>query len=96
MIYSYTQISQYLACPRSYRHRYLDGWREKDTRANLLFGRVFEKALAALSLRHDTPAFLFPPSPLAYSAGLQSFAASRLMKCAHGAIPLKQRLWRLT
>jgi hypothetical protein len=30
MIYSYTQISQYLRCPRSYRHRYLDGWKEKD------------------------------------------------------------------
>src|SRR4029077_14462648 len=26
-----TQISQYLSCPRRYRHRYLDGWREKDT-----------------------------------------------------------------
>ena len=26
MNYSYTQISQYLTCPRRYRHRYLDGW----------------------------------------------------------------------
>ena len=25
MVYSYTQISQYLRCPRSYRYRYLDG-----------------------------------------------------------------------
>src|SRR5215831_15610251 len=33
MTYSYTQISQYLTCPRRYRHRYLDGWKEKDTRA---------------------------------------------------------------
>jgi hypothetical protein len=32
MTYSYTQISQYLTCPRRYRHRYLDGWKEKDTR----------------------------------------------------------------
>ncbi len=32
MTYSYTQISQYLRCPRSYRYRYLDGWREKDSR----------------------------------------------------------------
>jgi hypothetical protein len=31
MNYSYTQISQYLTCPRRYRHRYLDGWQEKDT-----------------------------------------------------------------
>ena len=28
MVYSYTQISQYLTCPRRYRHRYLDGWQE--------------------------------------------------------------------
>jgi len=26
MNYSYTQISQYLSCPRRYRHRYLDGF----------------------------------------------------------------------
>ena len=42
MTYSYTQISQYLTCPRRYRHRYLDGWKEKDTRAAMLFGRAFE------------------------------------------------------
>ena len=48
MIYSYTQISQYLRCPRSYRYRYLDGWREKDTRAAMVFGRCFEKALECL------------------------------------------------
>src|SRR5713101_5660596 len=58
MIYSYTQISQYLACPRRYRHRYLDGWREKDTRAAMLFGRAFESALAALFQREDAPAVL--------------------------------------
>jgi len=73
MTYSYTQISRYLTCPRSYRHRYLDGWREKDTRANMLFGRVFEKALAALFLRQDPGAVLFREwsahqnSPLNYS-----------------------------
>ncbi len=44
MTYSYTQISQYLTCPRRYRHRYLDGWQEKDTRAAMLFGRCFEQA----------------------------------------------------
>ena len=48
MTYSYTQISQYLTCPRRYRHRYLDGWKEKDTRAAMLFGRAFERALGAL------------------------------------------------
>jgi hypothetical protein len=59
MTYSYTQISQYLTCPRRYRHRYLDGWKEKDIRANMLFGRVFEQALAALFLRQDPGAVLF-------------------------------------
>jgi len=59
MIYSYTQISQYLSCPRRYRHRYLEGWREKDTRAPMLFGRAFEKALGALFLRQDPGAVLF-------------------------------------
>jgi hypothetical protein len=59
MTYSYTQISCYLTCPRSYRHKYVDGWRERDNRANMLFGRVFEKALAALFLRQDPGAVLF-------------------------------------
>jgi CRISPR/Cas system-associated exonuclease Cas4 (RecB family) len=59
MIYSYTQISQYLTCPRRYRHRYLDGWREKDTRAAMLFGRAFESALAAFFRREDSAAVLF-------------------------------------
>ena len=58
MTYSYTQISQYLACPRRYRHRYLDGWQEKDTRAAMLFGRAFEQALAALFRREDAAAVL--------------------------------------
>jgi len=59
MNYSYTQISQYLSCPRRYRHRYLDGWKEKDTRAAMLFGRAFERALAALFRREDPGAVLF-------------------------------------
>lgn len=59
MTYSYTQISQYLRCPRSYRYRYLDGWREKETRAALVFGRCFEKALAAYFQRQDSSAALF-------------------------------------
>ena len=59
MTYRYTQISQYLRCPRAYRHRYLDGWREKDSRAALLFGRCFEKALTAYFVRQDSTAALF-------------------------------------
>ena len=59
MTYSYTQISQYLACPRRYKHRYLDGWKEKDTRAAMLFGRAFEDALGAYFRREDAAAALF-------------------------------------
>jgi hypothetical protein len=59
MIYSHTQIAQYLRCPRSYRHRYLDGWREKETRAAMMFGRCFEKSLAAYFQENDCTAALF-------------------------------------
>ena len=59
MTYSYTQISQYLSCPRRYKHRYLDGWREKDTRAAMLFGRAFEQAVAAYFQRQDAAAVLY-------------------------------------
>jgi hypothetical protein len=75
MTYSFTQISQYLSCPRRYRHRYLDGWKEKDTRAAMLFGRAFEQALSAYFRREDSAAALFQEwalhknSPLEYSNG---------------------------
>ena len=59
MTYSYTQISQYLSCPRRYKHRYLDGWKEKDTRAAMLFGRAFEHAVAAYFQRQDAAAVLY-------------------------------------
>src|SRR6266702_3495408 len=59
MVYSYTQISQYLRCPRSYRYRYLDGWREKETRAAMVFGRCFEEALGAYFCQEDSAAALF-------------------------------------
>src|ERR1700737_2806070 len=59
MTYSYTQISQYLGCPRRYKHRYLDGWKEKDTRAAMLFGRAFEQAVAAYFRREDATAALY-------------------------------------
>jgi len=59
MVFSHTQISQYLRCPRSYRYRYLDGWREKDTRAAMVFGRCFETALGAYFQGEDCAAVLF-------------------------------------
>jgi hypothetical protein len=73
VLYSYSQISQYLSCPRRYRHRYLDGWMEKDTRAAMLFGRAFEKALDAYFLRQDSAAIFYQEwaahreQPLTYS-----------------------------
>ncbi len=71
MTYSYTQISQYLTCPRRYRHRYLDGWQEKDTRAAMLFGRAFEQALGAYFLRQDPAAVLFREWSACQNLGLQ-------------------------
>jgi hypothetical protein len=59
MILSHTQLGSYLRCPRSYRYHYLDGWREKETRAAMVFGRCFEKALAALFLQEDPSATFF-------------------------------------
>jgi hypothetical protein len=59
MTYSYTQISQYLTCPRRYRHSYLDGWKQKDMRAAMLFGRAFELALGAYFRTEDPGAALF-------------------------------------
>ena len=75
MTYSYTQLASYLRCPRSYRYRYLDGWREKETRAALAFGRCFEKALAAYFSGEDCSATLFKEwgafrdAPFAYKKG---------------------------
>jgi hypothetical protein len=59
MVFSQSQITHYLRCPRSYRYRYLDGWREKETRAAMIFGRCFEKSLASLFLGQDCGATLF-------------------------------------
>jgi PD-(D/E)XK nuclease superfamily len=59
VIFSHTQIGDYLRCPRNYRYRYLDGWREKGTRAGMVFGRRFEKAFAALLRQEDCSVTLF-------------------------------------
>jgi hypothetical protein len=59
VVFSYTQIAQYLRCPRSYRYRYLDGWREKESRASMVFGRCFENALGAYFRGGDCAAVLF-------------------------------------
>jgi hypothetical protein len=71
MTYSYTQLSHYLTCPRRYRYRYLDGWQERDTRAAMLFGKAFEKALGALFLREDPGETLFREWSACQNLGLQ-------------------------
>lgn len=78
MIYSFTQVAHYLRCPRSYPHRYLDGWREKETRAAMIFGRCFEKALESSFKDEDCGATLFRElsafrdAPLEYKKGEES------------------------
>jgi PD-(D/E)XK nuclease superfamily len=75
MIYSFTQISQYLRCPRSYRYRYQDGCREKETRVGMVFGRRFEAALGAYFRGEDCGAALltewgaYRETPLEYKKG---------------------------
>src|SRR5438067_10854446 len=75
MTYSFTQLSHYLACPRRYRYKYLDGWQEKDSRAAMLFGRSFEQALAAYFRWEDAAVAFFQEwsayrdSHLEYSRG---------------------------
>ena len=59
MVYSFTQISQYLRCPRSYRYRYLDGWREKETRAAWFLAAVLRTLWVLSSAQEDPGAALF-------------------------------------
>ena len=92
MTYSYTQISQYLRCPRSYRHRYLDDWREKETRAAMLFGRCFEKALAAYFLREDSAAVLFKEWGAHREAQLEYSNADDWERLGRQGVQLLERL----
>ena len=59
MTYSYTQISQYLTCPRRYRYRYLDGWKERShPRGDAVWPRLRTGA-GRLFRREDPGAALF-------------------------------------
>jgi hypothetical protein len=91
MIYSFTQISQYLRCPRSYRYRYLDGWREKETRATMVFGRSFENALAALFRGEDPGAALFADWGTYREASLGYKKADSWDRLVHQGIHLLER-----
>lgn len=75
MVFSHTQLSTYLRCPRLYRYRYLDGWKERENRAGMVFGRCFEMALAAFFWQKDSAAVWsrewakYREVPLSYSKG---------------------------
>jgi hypothetical protein len=69
MTFRYSQISQFLRCPRSYRYRYLDGWGEKESRAALCLAvrlrrrwqhSSSERALGLCSLKSGEPTAMFP------------------------------------
>ena len=94
MTYSYTQISQYLRCPRSYRHKYLDGWREKETRAAMLFGRCFEQALAAYFLRKDSAAVFFKEWGTYRDATLEYSNGDNWDRFAHQGVQMLEKLAR--
>jgi len=73
--YSYTQISNYLQCPLKYKYRYVDGWRERSDKANLVFGRTVQKAVEAHFLGVDAIKFfaaqweILKTAPLEYGNG---------------------------
>jgi len=91
MAYSYTQISQYLRCPRSYRYRYLDGWREKETRATMVFGRCFENALGAYFREEDCGAKLFQEWAAHRDAALEYKTGESWDRLLHQGIHLLER-----
>ena len=91
MTYSYTQICQYLTCPRRYRHHYLDGWQEKDTRAAMLFGRAFEQALSAYFLREDAAGVLFREWSRCQNQGLHYSKADTWDRMLQQGIQLLER-----
>src|SRR5271169_3682257 len=91
MAYSYTQISQYLRCPRAYRYRYLDGWREKDTRAAMVFGRCFETALGAYFRGEDCTAVLFKEWGTFRDAALQYRKSDSWDRMVHQGVHLLEK-----
>ena len=91
MTYSFTQISQYLRCPRKYRYRYLDGWREKEDRASMIFGRCFENALASYFRDEDSTAAFFKEWQEHQDAALQYAKNDSWDRLYHQGIRLLER-----
>ena len=92
MTFSYTQIVQYLRCPRSYRYRYLDGWVERESRASLVFGRCFEKALAAFFSGQDSAAVLFKEWSMYRDTALEYSRGDDWDRMARQGVQLLERL----
>jgi hypothetical protein len=55
--YSYTQLATYLQCPLKYKYHYLDDWQEREDKASLVFGRVFQMAVESQYLVADSVRF---------------------------------------
>jgi len=91
MTYSFTQISSYLRCPRMYRYRYLDVWREKDTRASMVFGRCFERALSAYFSGEDSTEVLFKEWDQHRTAPFEYGARETWDKLYHQGVHLLER-----
>ncbi len=91
MTYSYTQISQYLSCPRRYKHRYLDGWKEKDTRAAMMFGRAFEQAVGAYFQRKDPAVVLYREWDPYRDSGLHYSERDSWDRMLHSGVQLLDR-----
>src|SRR4030095_3740151 len=89
--YRYTQIAQYLACPKRYRFRYLDGWQEKDTRAAAVFGRLFEHALGSYFRRQDASAAFFEEWTKYRESKLEYTKGESWDLMAHQAVQLLDR-----
>ena len=94
MILSHTQLGSYLRCPRSYRYRYLDGWREKETRAVMVFGRCFEKALTALFRQEDPSATLSREWSVFRDASLEYKKGESWDRLMHQGVHLLERFVR--
>ncbi len=91
MLYSYTQLSYYMACPRRYRYRYLEGWQEKDVRANLVFGRAFEDGLGAYFRREDASVTFFQQWSQYRDAKLEYSTGDSWEKLLQGGFKLLDR-----
>jgi CRISPR/Cas system-associated exonuclease Cas4 (RecB family) len=92
--YSYTQIAQYLACPKRYRYRYLDGWQEKETRASMVFGRVFEHALGSYFRHQDASVAFFDEWAKYRESKLEYTKGEGWDLMAHQAVQLLDRFAR--